>query len=62
MDYVKQIAWITCKWHAEMLDVNRALNILGLRSDEKAESVAKKHVMKCVDIAETVGIDLTKKE
>ena len=36
---------IAVHYHANMIDVNRALWILGIRDDEKAESVAKKHAM-----------------
>lgn len=38
-------------YHANMVDVNRALYILGIRDDEKAEQIAKKHVMAIYEMA-----------
>lgn len=44
-----KVAYWRLMWHAEMVDINNILNQLGLRSDEKAETVAKKHVMTVVN-------------
>ena len=33
------------KYHANMLDVNNVLNQLGLRSDDKANEIGRRHCM-----------------
>lgn len=37
-------------YHAFAVDINRALYITGLRTDEKAEEIGKKHAMAVYDI------------
>lgn len=49
---IENIAYyIGVHYHATMIDINRALYIIGLRDDEKAEEIAKKHVMTVVEMA-----------
>lgn len=42
---------IALHYHANMVDVNRVLYILGIRDDETAERIAKKHVMAVAEMA-----------
>lgn len=41
-----------------MVELNRLLYIIGIRSDEKAEEVAKKHMMTLVKMLERAGYDI----
>ena len=44
----KLIIKVTTEYHVNMVELNRLLYIIGIRSDEKAEEVAKKHMMTLV--------------
>ena len=55
------VAKLRFEYHGDMLDLNNVLNQLHLRSDEKAEKIAKKHVMIIFnDIFSRLGIDTSK--
>lgn len=61
MDITKKVAKMRFNYHASMLDVNNVLNQLGLRSDEKAEEVGKRHTMVIFnDILPRLGYDMNK--
>ena len=45
MDITKAVAKMRFHYHGTLLDINNILNQLGIRKDDKAEAVAKKHVM-----------------
>jgi len=66
MDIPKIVAKMRFEYHGAALDFNNVLNQLGIRKDEKAEEVAKHHVMTIVnDICPRLGYDvsqLAKKE
>lgn len=42
-----------------MVELNRLLYIIGIRSDEKAEEVSKKHMMTLVKMLEIAGYDIS---
>ena len=58
----EKVAKMRFYYHANLIDLNNVLNQLGIRSDEKAEEVAKKHVMTIfTDICPRLGINFTSK-
>jgi len=63
MDICKAVAMLRFHHHGNMLNVNNVLNQLGIRSDERAEEIGKKHTMKIMtDILPRLGIDPFKEE
>ena len=61
MDITKVVAKMRFHYHANMLDVNNVLNQLGLRNDDKAEAIGKKHTMTILtDCLPRMGYDMEK--
>ncbi len=59
MNLPKTVAKMRFEYHGTLLDINNVLNQLGLRNDEKAEEIAKRHVMTMInDIAPRLGYDV----
>ena len=49
MDLAKAVAKMRLHHHANMIEINNILNQLGLRKDDKAEEIAKRHTMLIVN-------------
>ena len=59
--FSERIAVMRFHYHSNCIELNNVLNQLRLRSDEKAEEVAKKHTMIVIeDICPRLGVDTTK--
>lgn len=58
MDITKVVAKLRFNYHSNMLNVNNVLNQLGLRKDDVAEAIGKKHCMQCFDCLERLGYDV----
>lgn len=57
MDIAKRVAKMRLTYHSNMLSINNVLNQLGIRKDEKAEEIGKKHTFQCFDALEHMGLD-----
>ena len=55
----KLIIKVATEYHGNMVELNRLLYIIGIRSYEKAEEVAKKHMMTLVKMLERAGYDIS---
>ena len=60
MSLEKLVLKVATHYHADLIDIHNALHALGLRSDEQAEELNKKHIMKLVIMQEKRGYDITK--
>ena len=49
MGAAEALARVRLHYHANLLEVNNVLNQLGIRNDDKAEEVAKHHVMTIIN-------------
>ena len=63
VDICTLVARLRFEHHGNMFNVNNVLNQLGLRSDERAEKIGKRHTMIIVnDIFPRLGINPFKDE
>lgn len=61
MGLAEKVSIMRFHYHSNLIEVNNVLNQLGIRSDDKAEEIGKKHAMILFnDVLPRLGIDITK--
>ena len=61
MGLAEKVSIMRFHYHSNLIEVNNVLNQLGIRSDNKAEEIGKKHAMILFnDVLPRLGIDITK--
>ena len=59
MGLAEEVAKVRLSYHANAIEVNNVLNQLRIRTDEKAEEIAKKHTMVIFeDIMPRLGLNV----